>query len=224
MAGGATRLLDFDQHVLPPLRATIRDAHLGRTGTSLLNWLSLDHHHLRTSVSLIVSYAAIAAAFRGAQAIEVVQTDGRVLPMRVVPVSSGHRRQLLLDLTARIIDSDELPVDLIIVSNWARTGWNIVTPNVLIDATATRSVTAWQQLAGRAVRPAPTWSSDAQRLVQRLVGSSETCRREIPGRSVQTPWSCTACNCRQEKSELAERYCRSASPGEGDSGRVWQWP
>jgi hypothetical protein len=89
--------------------------------------------------------------------------------MWVVRVSSGRRRQLLLDLSARIIDSDELPVNVIIVSDWARTGWNVVTPNVLIDATATRDVTAWQQLRGRAMRPATAWSSVEQRLVQHMV-------------------------------------------------------
>jgi hypothetical protein len=57
----------------------------------------------------------------------------------------------------------------VIVSDWARTGWNVVSPNVLIDATATRNATAWQQLRGRAMRPAPSWSSVAQRLVQHLL-------------------------------------------------------
>ena len=66
-------------------------------------------------------------------------------------MGSGDRKQLMYDLTARLVDSDDVPVNMIIVSPWARTGWNVIKPNVLIDATATRDVTAWQQLRGRAI-------------------------------------------------------------------------
>ena len=60
-------------------------------------------------------------------------------PMASAPSQVAVRpgKQLTYDLTARIVDSDELPVNTIIVSTWARTGWNVIRPNVLIDATAT---------------------------------------------------------------------------------------
>jgi hypothetical protein len=76
----------------------------------------------------------------------------------------------MYDLTARIVDADELPVNLVMVSTWARTGWNVLRPNVLIDATATRDVTAWQQLRGRAMRAPATWTNDCYRLLAGLRG------------------------------------------------------
>jgi hypothetical protein len=80
----------------------------------------------------------------------------------------GRRKQLMYDLTARIVDAETLPVNLVIVSSWARTGWNVIKPNVLIDATATRDVTAWQQLRGRALRALQTWTLDCYRLLLAL--------------------------------------------------------
>jgi hypothetical protein len=74
----------------------------------------------------------------------------------------------MYDLTARIVDAEDLPVNLVIVSSWARTGWNVIKPNVLIDATATRDVTAWQQLRGRAMRALRTWTNDCYRLLVML--------------------------------------------------------
>ena len=69
-----------------------------------------------------------------------------------------------------MVDADSLPVNLTIVSNWARTGWNVIRPNLLIDATATRNVTAWQQLRGRAIRAWRSWNNDCYRLLSVLVG------------------------------------------------------
>ena len=42
---------------------------------------------------------------------------------------------------------------------------------MLIDATATRDVTAWQQLRGRSMRAMRTWTNDCYRLVLLLMGS-----------------------------------------------------
>ncbi len=47
----------------------------------------------------------------------------------------------------------------------------MISPNVLIDATATRDVTAWQQLRGRAIRARRTWTNDCYRLIMALIGS-----------------------------------------------------
>jgi hypothetical protein len=77
----------------------------------------------------------------------------------------------MYDLTSRIVDAETLPINLIIVSTWARTGWNVISPNVLIDATATRDVTAWQQLRGRAIRARRSWTNDCYRLIVALIGS-----------------------------------------------------
>ncbi len=89
----------------------------------------------------------------------------------VIPMSSGSRKLLMYDLTSRIVDAESLPINMVVVSNWARTGWNVISPNVLIDATATRDVTAWQQLRGRAIRARRTWTNDCYRLIMALIGS-----------------------------------------------------
>jgi hypothetical protein len=86
-------------------------------------------------------------------------------------MASGSRKLLMYDLTARIVDAESLPIDMVVVSGWARTGWNVITPNLLIDATATRDVTAWQQLRGRAIRARRTWTNDCYRLITALIGS-----------------------------------------------------
>ena len=79
-----------------------------------------------------------------------------------------------------------LRVNLVIVSTWARTGWNVLKPNVLIDATATRDVTAWQQLRGRAMRAPRTWTNDCFRQLAILasgqdgaVGANESMRADL---------------------------------------------
>jgi hypothetical protein len=73
-----------------------------------------------------------------------------------------------------------LPVNLVIVSTWARTGWNVIRPNVLIDATATRDVTAWQQLRGRAMRALRTWTNDCYRLLL-VLRSGHSVDGDVPG-------------------------------------------
>jgi len=174
-------LSSFDTGCLKPLREALRDLGFAAHGR-LFAWLSISEHHMRASVAAILDYAAIASAFDAARLVTVACGDGAVRTVRVVPTGTGRRRQQLLDLTARIVDADELPVDLVIVSSWARTGWNVLTPNVLIDATATRDVTAWRQLRGRAMRPSPRWTANAQRLVHRLLDA-----RAATGDDSETP-------------------------------------
>jgi hypothetical protein len=122
-------------------------------------------------VSTFFDYAIIAHSFRQARVAELEQVSGARQRFFVIPMASGNRKLLMYDLTSRIMDAESLPVNLIIVSSWARTGWNVISPNVLIDATATRDVTAWQQLRGRAIRAKRTWSNDCYRLIMALIGS-----------------------------------------------------
>ena len=70
-------------------------------------------------------------------------------------------------------------VNLVIVSTWARTGWNVIRPNVLIDATATRDVTAWQQLRGRAMRALRTWTNECYR-ASVVLRTGESVDGELP--------------------------------------------
>ncbi len=167
----ARRPGDFRKRVLNPLRRTVRRLKLGADGQRLLMRLDLRNVHLVGLVQTFFDYALIARHFRKAHLAELEQVSGARRKFFVVKMPSGSRKQLMYDLTARIVDDESLGISLIIVSNWARTGWNVIKPNVLIDATATRDVTAWQQLRGRAIRALRTWNNDCYRLILQLTGN-----------------------------------------------------
>ncbi len=155
--------------MLKPLRQAVQTASLSTMAREkVLGRLSLKHYHVTKWVDTFFDYALIVSAFLNAHVAELEQVSGARQKFFVVRMASGDRKQLMYDLTARIVDAEGLPVNMIIVSPWARTGWNVIKPNVLIDATATRDVTAWQQLRGRAMR---TWTNDCYRLVLLLMGS-----------------------------------------------------
>jgi hypothetical protein len=163
--GSVTRL------VVMPLRRVVRENFRGELRARLITRLSTRQYHLRQWSKTFKAYREIALRFERAQVTELQKADGTLHSFAVMRMPSGDQKQLTYDLTARIIDSDELPVNTIIVSTWARTGWNVIRPNVLIDATATRDVTAWQQLRGRSMRAMRTWTNDCYRLVLLLMGS-----------------------------------------------------
>jgi hypothetical protein len=144
----------------------------GSAGERLRARLSVRNVHLAGLITTFFDYAALAEGFRRARVGEVEQVSGARQRFFVVPMPGGRRKQLMYDLTARIVDAESLRVNLVIVSSWARTGWNVIRPNVLIDATATRDVTAWQQLRGRAMRALRTWTNDSYRLLVLLRGDS----------------------------------------------------
>ena len=167
----AKRPGEFRKRVLNPLRRMVRKMKLGADGQRLLMRLDLRNVHLAGLVQTFFDYALIAKHFRQAKIAELEQVSGAQQKFYVVTMPAGSRKQLMYDLTARIVDDEGLGVNLIIVSNWARTGWNVIKPNVLIDATATRDVTAWQQLRGRAIRALRTWNNDCYRLMLLLTGN-----------------------------------------------------
>lgn len=162
---------DFSRRVLRSMRRRIRELALGAAGERVLARLDLRNIHFADLVNTFFDYAIIARYFRQARVAELEQVSGARQKFFVIPMASGSRKLLMYDLTARIVDAESLPINLVVVSTWARTGWNVITPNVLIDATATRDVTAWQQLRGRAIRARRTWSNDCYRLMLALVGS-----------------------------------------------------
>jgi hypothetical protein len=167
----AARPGDFSQRVLRPMRQTIRASDLGAAGERLLSRLDLRNIHFADLVDTFFDYAIIARYFRQAKVAVLEQVSGARQKFFVIPMASGNRKLLMYDLTSRIVDADSLPINMVVVSSWARTGWNVISPNVLIDATATRDVTAWQQLRGRAIRARRTWSNDCYRLIMALIGS-----------------------------------------------------
>jgi superfamily II DNA or RNA helicase len=167
----AARPGDFSRRVLRPMRQIIRASDLGAAGERLLSRLDLRNIHFADLVNTFFDYAIIARYFRQARVAELEQVSGARQKFFVIPMASGNRKLLMYDLTSRIVDADSLPINMVVVSSWARTGWNVIAPNVLIDATATRDVTAWQQLRGRAIRARRTWTNDCYRLIMALIGS-----------------------------------------------------
>lgn len=167
----AARPADFRRHVLRPMRKQIRKPTVGAAKERVLARMDLRNIHFADLVNTFFDYAIIARTFRRARVAELEQVSGARQRFFVVPMASGNRKLLMYDLTARVVDAESLPINLVVVSNWARTGWNVISPNVLIDATATRDVTAWQQLRGRAIRARRTWTNDCYRLITALVGS-----------------------------------------------------
>jgi hypothetical protein len=162
---------DFTRRVLRPMRKSIHGQKLGPVGERVLSRLALRNIHFADLVSTFFDYAIIARTFRQAQVAELEQVSGARQRFFVIPMASGNRKLLMYDLTSRIVDAESLPINMVVVSSWARTGWNVIAPNVLIDATATRDVTAWQQLRGRAIRARRTWTNDCYRLITTLIGS-----------------------------------------------------
>jgi superfamily II DNA or RNA helicase len=168
---GASRHGEFSRRVLAPLRRLVRKMDLGLPGERLLARLDSRNVHLHSLVQTFFDYALIARHFRQAHVGQLEQVSGARQKFFVVTMPSGsQRKQLMYDLTSRIVDEEALQVNLVIVSNWARTGWNVIRPNVLIDATATRNLTAWTQLRGRAIRALHSWTNDCYRLLVVLDG------------------------------------------------------
>lgn len=161
-------LQQFTAAVLQPYRAWLHASQPGEGVKRVLAWMAADRAHLRSLIDAIFDYTRIAWMFQGAIAADIVQADGKQRGLRVIPLPSGERRQRFYDVIARVVDAQELPVNLVAVSSWARTGWNVIAPNVLIDATATRDATAWQQLRGRAMRPSLTWTAADQHRLQTI--------------------------------------------------------
>ena len=167
----AQRPGEFNRRVLRRFREEIRGKGLGRAEARLLNRVSLDYNIVRRLIGTFFDYALIARYFDEAHLAELRQADGTPQRFYVVKMAGGERKLLMYSLMARVFDAEELPVNVIIVSSWARTGWNVIKPNVLVDATATRDVTAWQQLRGRAMRARKTWDKGAYELMTQLLGA-----------------------------------------------------
>jgi superfamily II DNA or RNA helicase len=160
---GVRRAREFRRAVLTPLRLSLGGLGLGRVRERIARRLTARNPHLASLIAAFYSYAATAELFRHAAPREWIGTDGVRRSCAVVALPAGPRRQLMYEMASRIPDAPELGINVVLVSAWARTGWNVRQPNVLIDATATRNPTAWQQLRGRAMRALPEWSPNCGR-------------------------------------------------------------
>jgi superfamily II DNA or RNA helicase len=190
LASVRARRQELSRQVLAPLRRAVRRARQarGEPGAGAAR-LATRQAHLRAWLDTFFDYAAIADRFDHARLATLQQVSGVQQRFVVVPMADGARKQLMYDLAARLVDDEQLPFNLIVVSTWARTGWNVVKPNLLIDATATRDVTAWQQLRGRAMRAQRSWTSACYQVTLLLLGTHRLGldgQGELPADVVQT--------------------------------------
>jgi hypothetical protein len=167
----APRPGEFSRRVLRRFRRSLRAADAGPGAGRMRERLGPKNPHLRHWMRDFFDYAIIAGHFRDARSAELRQAGGERRRFFVVRMAGGERKQLMYDLVARVVDAGSLPVNMVIVSTWARTGWNVIAPNILIDGTATRDTTAWQQLRGRAVRARRSWTREHAELAMRLLGT-----------------------------------------------------
>ncbi len=151
----APRPAEFRRAALAALGRSLRCDLLQPLFSRLQARLRDDNPHLRAWIGTFFDYALIAASIERAPAVSLEGEDGRRHTVTIVSMPAGHRKSFLYELAGRMIDAPEVPVNTAIVSAWARTGWNVIVPDLLIDATATRDVTAWRQLRGRAMRATP---------------------------------------------------------------------
>ncbi|MBD3158132.1 MAG: DEAD/DEAH box helicase [Candidatus Lokiarchaeota archaeon] len=180
---GAWRPVEFDTEVLQPLIKTVNKLNLEERET-IVSRLDTANPHLEKWMRGFYDYALIASRFSDAIESKLQQPNGGRQRFYVIKMAQGSKKQLMYDLTARIVDAKDLPINVIIVSRWARTGWDVTTPNLLIDATATRNVTAWQQLRGRTMRAMGAWDKDCYEAMMFLLGSrmGDTKNQEIESR------------------------------------------
>jgi superfamily II DNA or RNA helicase len=159
----------FNEGVLQKIQQKIRDMKIGEDD-HLVSRLNLKNSHLIKWMRSFFDYGIIAGRFARASTAVLQQADGRQHRFFVIKMDQGERKQLMYDLAARIMDTKSLSINVVVVSSWARTGWNVITPNILVDATATRNVTAWQQLRGRTMRALPTWDKACYESMILLLG------------------------------------------------------
>jgi len=181
---GALRPVEFDEVVLQKLRELVAKMDIKELDT-ILTRLQLDYPHMEKWMRNFFDYALVASRFQEAELAELRHPTGKTGKFFVVRMAQDERKQLMYDLAARILDSDILPINLIVVSRWARTGWNVISPNLLIDATATRNVTAWQQLRGRSMRALPSWDDDCYEAMMLLLGSRSSAEKAMTSKPME---------------------------------------
>jgi superfamily II DNA or RNA helicase len=156
------RAADVEHTVMRPLRGVVHDwvddpSVSAVTRYSVRSRLASRNLHLRAWIADVLRHLGLADHLARPSTVVVRTASGVHHEVEVVHLPTGAGRQLAHELVARLVDgaAGVPPLDVVVVSSWARGGWNVITPDVLVDATATRDVVAWQQLRGRALRPSP---------------------------------------------------------------------
>ncbi|NHJ32051.1 MAG: DEAD/DEAH box helicase [Asgard group archaeon] len=166
---------EFSRKVFQPMgefidEMVILDENLAMSVNLLKDRIDDPSVRINNIVLMLFDYAIIARKIEYASKKTLESAQGELLDYYSLPMPSGRQKQLIYDLVSDFLDSEELPIQLVFVSSWARTGWDVRTPDILIDATATRDVTAWQQLRGRAMRALESWTIDCYRTISILLG------------------------------------------------------
>ncbi len=178
------RLSEFSKKVFEPLQSfidemVILDDNLAISVNLLKDRISDPSIRINNIILKLYDYAIIARKIEQAKKGTLQTADGEFQEYYYLNMPAGRQKQLIYDLVSDFLDSEELPIHLVFVSSWARTGWDVRTPDILIDATATRDVTAWQQLRGRAMRALESWTIDCYRTISVLLGKSSNAEKII---------------------------------------------
>ncbi|MBD3191730.1 MAG: DEAD/DEAH box helicase [Candidatus Heimdallarchaeota archaeon] len=178
------RYSEFSKEVFQPLidfihEMKVLDPQLDEAITKLTKRIDEPSIRINNIILTLFDYATIARKIEYAKKGTLQAASGELQTYYYLRMPSGRKKQLIYDLVSDFLDSEELPIQLVFVSSWARTGWDVRTPDILIDATATRDVTAWQQLRGRAMRALETWTTDCYRTISTLLGTSASADKII---------------------------------------------
>lgn len=171
------RFSEFSRKVFQPLEKFIDEMHILDDGLLLSINLLKDRINnpsvrIKNIIQKLYDYATIARKIEYAKKGTLQTATGELQEYYYLNMPSGRQKQLIYDLVSDFLDAEDLPIQLVFVSSWARTGWDVRTPDILIDATATRDVTAWQQLRGRAMRALESWTIDCYRTISVLLGKA----------------------------------------------------
>ncbi len=178
------RFSEFANKVFEPLgdfidEMTVMDDALNLSIKLLKDRIANPSIRIDNIVLKLYDYGIIARKIEFANKGVLQTATGDLVDYYYLKMPSGRQKQLIYDLVSDFLDSEELPIQLIFVSAWARTGWDVRTPDILIDATATRDVTAWQQLRGRAMRALESWTIDCYKTIAVLLGKAGTSNQII---------------------------------------------
>jgi len=175
---------EFTKKVFEPLKEFIEemvilDADLNLAINLLKDRITNPSVRINNIIQKLYDYASIARKIEFAKKGTLETANGELQEYYYLKMPSGRQKQLIYDLVSDFLDAEELPIQLVFVSSWARTGWDVRTPDILIDATATRDVTAWQQLRGRAMRALESWTIDCYRTISVLLGKKTSADKII---------------------------------------------
>jgi hypothetical protein len=125
---------------------------------------------LHDPMASVFEWADAARRVRNAKIGTVSGVSEQEHTIAVVPYPDGPVRLKMRDLVARLIDTPSLGIDVAVVADWARTGWNVRRPQVIIEAGGVGAGDTFEQTVGRAQRAPKGWTHDMSELVMGITG------------------------------------------------------